>query len=213
LIAINEKGFNTHGYADIVIIVQDEFAHMIRELIQAALNVVDNWTAKEGLSISSHKTAAVPFTKRRKLEGLGPLILRGKQLQMLDEVKYLGMTLDSKLSWSQRLQKITRKSQTTFVVIRCTCGTKWDLTPKMVHWLFTRVIRPSIFYGAFVWWSNVTQKTTKTQLGRIQKTACLAITGAMKSTPTAAMEVLLNLTPLDLLIMAGKDGTLQAAHT
>ena len=32
--------------------------------------------------------------------------------------------------------------------------------------------------------------------------ACLAITGAMKSNPTAAMEMLLNLTPLDLLIMA-----------
>jgi hypothetical protein len=32
--------------------------------------------------------------------------------------------------------------------------------------------------------------------------ACLAITGAMRSTPTAAMEVLLNLTPLDLLIMS-----------
>jgi hypothetical protein len=32
--------------------------------------------------------------------------------------------------------------------------------------------------------------------------ACLAIMGATKSTPTAAMEVLLNLTPLDLLIMA-----------
>jgi hypothetical protein len=31
---------------------------------------------------------------------------------------------------------------------------------------------------------------------------CLAITGAMKSTPTARMEVLLNLTPLDLLIIA-----------
>jgi hypothetical protein len=33
--------------------------------------------------------------------------------------------------------------------------------------------------------------------------ACLAkYYGAMRSTPTAAMEVLLNLTPLDLLIMA-----------
>jgi hypothetical protein len=40
------------------------------------------------------------------------------------------------------------------------------------------------------------------QLGRIQRMACLAITGAMKSTPTAAMGVLLNPTPLDLLIMA-----------
>jgi len=30
--------------------------------------------------------------------------------------------------------------------------------------------------------------------------ACLAITGAMKSTPTTAMEILLNLTPMDLVI-------------
>ena len=30
--------------------------------------------------------------------------------------------------------------------------------------------------------------------------ACLAIMGAMKSTPTAAMETLLNMTPLDLVI-------------
>jgi hypothetical protein len=41
--------------------------------------------------------------------------------------------------------------------------------------------------------------------------ARLAITGAMKSTPTAAMEVLLDLTPLDH--GGGEDGTLQAAHT
>jgi hypothetical protein len=46
------------------------------------------------------------------------------------------------------------------------------------------------------------QRTTKIQLGRIQRMACLAITGAMKSAPSAAMEVLLNLTPLNLLIMA-----------
>ena len=32
--------------------------------------------------------------------------------------------------------------------------------------------------------------------------ACLAIRGAMKLTPTAATEVLLDLTPVDLLIMA-----------
>jgi hypothetical protein len=30
---------------------------------------------------------------------------------------------------------------------------------------------------------------------------CLLVTGAMKSTPTAAMDMLLNLTPLDLLIV------------
>jgi hypothetical protein len=60
--------------------------------MQAALNVVDNWTTNEGLSISPHKTLVVPFTNRRKLEGLRPLTLSGMQLQMLQEVKYLGVT-------------------------------------------------------------------------------------------------------------------------
>jgi hypothetical protein len=43
--------------------------------------------------------------------------------------------------------------------------------------------------------------------------ACLVITGAMKTTPTAAMEVLLNLTPLDLLIMAEVRLALYRPHT
>ena len=121
---------------------------------------------------------------------------------MLGEVKYFGVILDSKLNWNQHLQKIIRKGQTTFAVVRCMCGKKWGLRPNVVHWLYTRVIRLSIFHGALVWWPKVMQKTTKTQLGRIQRMSCLAIMEAMKLTLTAAMEVLLNLTPLDVLIMA-----------
>jgi len=56
------------------------------------------------------------------------------------------------------------------------------------------------------------QKTTITQLGRIQRMACLAIMGAMKSTPTAAMEILLNLTPLDLVIHAEARMALYRLH-
>jgi hypothetical protein len=81
LAATNDQGFNTYRYADdIVIIVQGKFARTVRKLMQAALDVIDNWTIKEGLGISPHKTAIVPFTNRRRLEGLGPLLLRGKRL-------------------------------------------------------------------------------------------------------------------------------------
>jgi hypothetical protein len=209
LAVLNDQGFNTYGYADdIVIIVHGKFAHTVRELMQAALNMVENWTANEGLSISSHKTAVVPFTNRRKLEGLGPLTLHGMQLQMLQEVKYLGVTLDSNLSWNQHVQKTIRKAQTTYVAIRRTFGKKWGLRPNMVHWLYTRVIH----YGASVWGPKAMQKTTKTQFGRIQRMTCLAITGAMKSTSTAAMEVLLSLTPLGLLIMAEARMALYSLH-
>ena len=41
------------------------------------------------------------------------------------------------------------------------CGKKWGLRPGMVHWLYTRVIRPFILYGALVWWPKVIQKPLK----------------------------------------------------
>jgi hypothetical protein len=43
--------------------------------MQKALNVVVKWAAKENLNISPHKTAIVPFTNKKKIEGLGPLTL------------------------------------------------------------------------------------------------------------------------------------------
>jgi hypothetical protein len=92
LAVTNDLGFSTFGYADnIVIIVQGKCAHSVREIMQEDLNVVVKWTVKEGLNISLHKTVIVPFTNRRKIEGLGPLTLHGKELQMLDEAKYLGV--------------------------------------------------------------------------------------------------------------------------
>jgi len=87
LIATNDPGFSTSGYADdIVIIVQGKFTHTIGEIMQKALNVVLKWAVKDGLYISPHKRAIVPFTNRRKLKGLGPLILHSKELKMLDDV-------------------------------------------------------------------------------------------------------------------------------
>jgi hypothetical protein len=164
LVATNDLGFSTFGYADdIVIIVQGKLAHTVTELMQGALNLMVKWAVKDGVNISPHKTAEVPFTNGRKTEDLGPLTLQGKELKMLGEVKYFGVILDSKLSWNQHLQKIIRKAQTTFAVVRRMCGQKWGLRPNMVHWLCTRVIRPSILYAALVWWPKVMQKNTKVQ--------------------------------------------------
>jgi hypothetical protein len=158
LTATDDLGFNTFGYADdIVIIVKGKFPHTVREIMQEALNVVVNWAVKEGLNISPHKTAIVLFTNRKKTEGLGPLILHGKELTKLDEAKYLGVILDSKLNWNQHLQKTISKAQTTFSLIRRICDKKLGLRPSMVHWVYTRVIRPSIFHGALGWWRKVMQ--------------------------------------------------------
>ena len=74
------------------------------------------------------------------------------------------------------------------------------MSPHMMNWLYTRVIRPMMVYGSVVWWPKVQQVTAAKNLQRVQRLACLGITGAMKGTPTASMEVVLNLPPLDIFI-------------
>jgi hypothetical protein len=62
-------------------------------------------------------------------------------------------------------------------------------------------IRPILTYGATVWWTRVNY-VSRRELNKLQRLACLAIMGAMKTTPTAATEVLLGLPPLHVVIEA-----------
>jgi len=38
------------------------------------------------------------------------------------------------------------------------------VSPKVVYWLYTAVIRPMIAYAAVVWWPRVTYSTVAKQL-------------------------------------------------
>jgi hypothetical protein len=49
-----------------------------------------------------------------------------------------------------------------------------------------------------VWQTRLKYKMSHTKLSKLQKVACLGVTGAMRTAPTAAIEVLLQLTPLHL---------------
>jgi len=68
--------------------------------------------------------------------------------------------------------------------------------PQTVLWLYAAIIGPYISYAAVVWWPRVDPKTVNNQLEHIQRLACLYTTGAMRTTPTAALEIIVGLSPL-----------------
>jgi hypothetical protein len=72
----------------------------------------------------------------------------------------------------------------------------------VIYWIYTTVVRPIVTYAATVWWPRVKFKTSRAELSKLQRVACLGITGAIKTAPTAAMEVLFGLPPLNLQVEA-----------
>jgi hypothetical protein len=163
-----------------------------------ALGTVQQWCDRTKLSSNPKKMAVMPFTRKRNIKGLTELIHYNKRIQLSSEVKYLGLTLDKGLTWKKRLDKVTDKAYKVFWTCRGTFGKTWELKPKVVHWIYTAVVRPIVTYAATIWWPRVTLKTSQGELNKSQRVACLGIAGAMRTAPTAAMEVLLGLPPLHL---------------
>jgi hypothetical protein len=82
------------------------------------------------------------------------------------------------------------------------CGMMWGLKPRVVHWLYITIIRPSVTFALLVWWPGCQTASAKRKLSRIQRLACLWITGAMCTAPTNTMEALICIPPLELVVQS-----------
>jgi hypothetical protein len=200
---LSGDGVYCQGYADdICLLVMGKFPNTVSELMQGALHTVEKWCGRVGLSVNPDKTDMVVFTMRRKLDGFFEPLFFGVTLHRSRAVKYLGVILDSRLSWREHVKTKVMKAHNLLWACRRAFGKTWGLQPKVVYWLYVSIIRSSITFASLVWWPGCQTASAKKQLSRIQRSACLGITGAMRITSTSALEVLTCLPPLDLVVQS-----------
>jgi len=70
------------------------------------------------------------------------------------------------------------------------------------------VVRLILTYGSIAWDDTARLSTTKVKLHKLQRMACVCKTGAMRTCPTAALEVLIEVTPLHIVIKMKRKATL-----
>ena len=73
---------------------------------------------------------------------------------------------------------------------------KWGLQPRQALWFYTSMVRLIITCACIVWYKKTQQRTRINALNKVQRLACLLTTGAVSSTPTAALEAMLYLDAL-----------------
>jgi len=95
---------------------------MISGLVQWALHTVETWCDEIGLSVNPDKTGLVAFTRRRKLPGFSEPRLFGTTLHCSMSVKYLGVILDSPLTWREDVDIKVRKAQNLLWACRRASG-------------------------------------------------------------------------------------------
>ena len=85
--------------------------------MQQALDSVLRWSQKWGLKISTNKTTATIFTRKR-ISDPTPIKLGEHELEYVSEVKFLGVTFDSKLIWRTHIENIKQRCQRDLQLMR-----------------------------------------------------------------------------------------------
>ena len=129
------------------------------------------WATYHGLKFSHIKTEIVIFTNRQKLETDAQLTFYGLTIKIKGHAKYLGIVIDSELSWKGHINAVTKK--TNCIVMQCKriIGATWGTNPHQSKWVYTAIVRPIISYECVVW---VNALATKKNVGKLNKVQNLA---------------------------------------
>jgi hypothetical protein len=148
--------------------------------LQRGLNALEEWREKWNIKINEDKTRAVYFSKRlRRVESY--LTLKGRAITFVNEVKYLGVTFDRRITWRTHIDLIVTKTLRTFVQIySLKKSEKLSIKTKMT--LYKALIRSKMTYACPVWEAAAVTHLMKHQ--QLQNKVLRVTGGLPRRTPT-----------------------------
>lgn len=173
----------------------------VRRRAQKIVDIAERWAHENEMQFSSSKTEVVVFTHRRKWE-MRKLRVNGQLIEYSKSARLLGVTLDSKLTWKEHINKSTSKATTALMQCGRLMGKTWGTSPQISKWVYTAMVRPLLTYACVVWIGAVNKEYLRRKLRKVQRLACLMISAAYPGTPTGALEVLLDIPPIEEFLRA-----------
>ena len=139
-------------------------AYVIRSL-QHHINELEIWLDRWRIKINVSKSAAVMFT--RKLRDFpAKLKMYDTELNWLKTTRYLGVILDSRLTWKPHLEYITDKYRLNTIKLNKLIGRQSPLNLQNKLLVYKVIMRPVITYAAPVWGGAC--RTTLEKFERLQ---------------------------------------------
>lgn len=157
------------------------------------------------------KREADPNNPRKTVEISRPtLTLRNINITEVKSYKYLGIHVDHKLQWKIQAQKAVAKATKWILMFRRLTKPSTGIKPGLMRQLYLAVAVPKMTYGLDVWYippeklegarHNSGSVGVQRQLGKIQRIATLAITGALRTTPSDLLDAHAGVLPIHLML-------------
>ena len=200
----NQFGALGIGFADdCCILLHRKHINHAMSLIQRIVDQLVAWGNTLGLTFNPTKTVCIQFTratdKTRKIPR-NNLRINGMEVPLTTETRYLGVQIDSKLTWNAHFDMIVTKAKRYLRQLVGALSKYWGPQPRLVKWIFLAVVKPRLTYAAVVWAHSIQTITKRQRLGQLNRLVAMMLTPTRKTAPTAALEINHDLIPLEFAL-------------
>ncbi|RVE51902.1 hypothetical protein evm_003522 [Chilo suppressalis] len=154
--------------------------------LNLAMSYLSDWLTDHGLTLSISKSSCTVFTKKRTMPSPN-IFFESTPIPLCDQVKFLGVTLDSRLSGCPHFENVIKKCEKSVNILRALSGVWWGSHPYTQKLLYNAIVRSHLDYGTFL--LDPCNKLPLDKISKIQSKCLRIILGAMKSSPINALQV------------------------
>lgn len=181
---------------DVALVAEGRDSIQLEQLLTISANRVKDWLTNAGLQLALHKCEAMIVTKTRTHNEMR-IIIGDHQVATCESLKYLGLQLDSKWSFSGHAKAVAEKAgKVAQNLARIMPNISAAKSRKRK--LLSNVVHSILLYGAPIWAEDMS-KTGWTALLKIQRRICLRVASAYCTVSGDAVGVITGIAPLDLL--------------
>ena len=192
-------GCYLQGFADDAILcVEGNSLETALFRVNTALESIVNWGNNCKLTFNPSKTQVMLISRKNKITQSPQITMNGEVVELVKEMKYLGIIIDTKLKWNKHVTYICSKAKRILHQILRTTGKKWGVSGDLLRLLYTNAIEPLISYGSRIWINGLENSTIKRTLISTQRSFAIMIIKGYRSISAEAALVLANLMPLDI---------------
>ncbi|KAM5344536.1 hypothetical protein ACJ41O_013071 [Fusarium nematophilum] len=188
---IDKRGGSIAFVDDYTAWVTGPSAQSNREGIQAIIRKALDWERRSGATFEAEKTSIIHFTRKASRVDSIPFTIKGEMVRPKDQVKILGVVMDSQLRYKQHIAMAATKGLEAAMALRRLKG----LSPSVARHLFVAMVAPVIDYASNVW-VHACHEVSVRAVNRVQRLGAQAIVGTFHTVATAVAEAEADIPPV-----------------
>ena len=134
---------------DTAILVRHTNPETAVKLLQEHITKIEKWLQEKQIKANPNKCNHITYTLRKKISP--NILLNGTHITQTKHVKYLGLHLDTQLTWKQHTKSMIEKIQRIRRQMHWLTSRKSKLTIENKLKIYKTIIKPIWTYGISLW--------------------------------------------------------------